>query len=156
MRGELDGGGMKDVILNGSIPNAETGCREWTGKKNHDGYGLLWLKGRHWRAHRVAYEVFVGRIPKGMHICHSCDNPGCVEPSHLWAGTNLDNVRDRNQKNRQFRAKGEANGRAKLTNSDVRAIRKSKETNTQISQKYGMSQANISQIRSRTLWPHIK
>jgi hypothetical protein len=75
-------------------------CWEWTGGKTVDGYGLFKLNGRHVLAHRVSYEIEVGKIPDGMLVLHKCDNPSCVNPDHLYTGTNQDNANDRMKRNR--------------------------------------------------------
>lgn len=90
------------------------GCWLWTGGKDPKGYGRTL---RFHLAHRVSWELFVGPIPKGLCVLHECDNPPCVRPDHLFLGTNLDNVKDMVAKGRQ--ARGEANGRAKLTDAAV-------------------------------------
>jgi hypothetical protein len=82
-----------------------SGCWEWTGTRNRDGYGQLKLKGGKgypFRAHRVAYEAAYGPIPDGMIVCHSCDNPPCCNPEHLWLGTHKDNAADRTAKRRSY------------------------------------------------------
>ena len=71
-------------------------CWTWTGKRYPTGYGRF---GKHY-AHRVAYELAYGPIPEGMHVCHSCDNPPCCNPAHLWIGTPKDNMQDRERKGR--------------------------------------------------------
>lgn len=77
-------------------------CWYFTGTKTPEGYGKLWdteLK-EMGRAHRMAYELYVGPIPDGLQVCHHCDNPSCVNPQHLYLGTNDDNIRDKMQKGR--------------------------------------------------------
>jgi len=146
---------LKSKLLARTEVSHETGCREWLGKRNHDGYGMIWHEGRYWRAHRLAYRTFLGPIPDGMFVCHSCDNPACIELEHLWIGSNLDNMKDRDRKRRQFIACGERNGRSKLTNTDVASIMESSTSNSEVARAYGVSQSTVSLIRSRKLWDHI-
>jgi hypothetical protein len=77
-------------------------CWLWTAYRDHSGYGIFGLNGRNQRAPRVAYELLVGPIPQGMYILHSCDNPPCVNPSHLRVGTNLENVQDKMNRGREY------------------------------------------------------
>ena len=87
-----------------SMPEPNTGCTLWTGclaKKS--GYGLFSPNGKTRRAHRVAYEIFVGPIPDGMCVCHRCDTPSCINPTHLFLGTAAANVADRVAKGRSCR-----------------------------------------------------
>lgn len=79
-------------------------CWEWTASRDQDGYGRFQYPGPdgqiHIRAHRWTYLRFVGPIPDAMEVCHSCDNPPCVNPAHLWLGTNIDNDADKRRKGR--------------------------------------------------------
>ena len=82
------------------IPNEATGCWEWSGSKNRNGYGQVRRWSKIEKAHRLAFEIANGDVPCGMLVCHHCDNPSCVNPSHLYAGTPLDNVVDRRVRGR--------------------------------------------------------
>ncbi len=81
------------------------GCWLWLAYKTKRGYGQFSINKKSFRANRISYELFVGKIPDGLFVCHSCDNPPCVNPDHLWLGTQLDNVIDRDRKGRQCRGK---------------------------------------------------
>lgn len=75
-------------------------CHEFAGVRNDAGYGLARHRGHNYRVHRIAYEAANGPIPDGFHVCHSCDNPPCCNPAHLWLGTDLDNAMDKIRKGR--------------------------------------------------------
>ena len=82
-------------------------CWPWIGKAKINGYGILGLGGRgagNVLAHRAAYELSVGPIPDGFYLCHKCDNPPCCNPTHLFVGTQLDNLRDASVKKRMRNA----------------------------------------------------
>lgn len=76
------------------------GCWIWTGSFFKDGYGQMKRNGKNLKAHRVFFEAHKGPIPEGLCVLHKCDTPACVNPEHLWAGTNLQNIQDRDRKNR--------------------------------------------------------
>lgn len=100
------------------------GCWEWQDSRSKDGYGKLHIGGRNGRsvyAHRLAYEIANGVVPPGHHVCHHCDNPRCVRPDHLFAGTDQDNSDDKVRKGRSVF--GESHWRARLSSEDVRQIR---------------------------------
>lgn len=108
------------------------------------------------RAHRAAYELFVGPIPVGMWVLHRCDNPPCVNPHHLFLGTNTDNVHDMIAKGRN--RTGESHTNAKLTESDVNEIRRIYERGDMergarpLARKYGVSSTAISNIVQGRVW----
>ncbi len=77
-------------------------CVEWTGKVDRMGYGKRQFRRKSWLAHRVAWVEARGEIPDGMCVCHTCDNPTCINPEHLWLGTRTDNNADKIAKGRQY------------------------------------------------------
>lgn len=80
-------------------------CWEWTAGLDKDGYGKFWFKNETIRAHRFSYELHFGPIKEGLCVCHTCDNPGCVRPEHLWLGTIQENSKDRDNKKRGGQSK---------------------------------------------------
>lgn len=99
----------------------ESGCWEWKGSRRGPGYGRISVCGKVVPTHRLAYETWVGPIPEGHLVRHKCDNPPCINPSHLETGTHRDNARDRETRTRS--SAGSGNPRAKLTEKDVLDIR---------------------------------
>lgn len=81
-----------------------TDCIEWTKSRRRGGYGQLTIAGKKRTAHRVAWELAHGPIPEGLFVCHSCDNPPCVNVEHLFLGTHTENMRDMAAKGRSSRA----------------------------------------------------
>lgn len=138
---------------------SDLGCWVVRGTKNPDGYGQLKVWGEGRGAHRVAYEHWVGPIPDGLIIRHKCDNPPCINPDHLEPGSHVDNSRDRVERGRSRVSKGERNPQAKLTENEVRDIRKLYEdglTQAELTRRFGMSQTAIYAIVHRVNWKHLE
>ena len=154
----------------------ENGCWMWRGAKDRKGYGMFSVgKGRKpdgtrrnsmRLAHRVSYELFKGQIPEhdshhGMCVLHMCDTPGCVNPDHLFLGTNTDNVHDMDEKGRRVNVpnRGSKHGNAVLDEAKVKEIMvklKSRyPTQREIAKMYGVSYATINHIKTGRLWAHV-
>ena len=115
-------------------------------------------------AHRVAWELAYGQVPNGLFVCHRCDNPPCVRPEHLFLGTARDNTQDAIAKGRFVfnlrpeTTRGEANGRAKITEDQVREIRKRRESGVgtgSLAKEYGLSRSFVQKIVRRERWSHV-
>lgn len=98
-------------------------CWEWVGYRDRAGYGLIRHLNRNLRAHRASYILFYGEFDQSLYVCHKCDNPSCVRPSHLFLGTPKDNTRDMISKNRQYKMFGESHPQAKINSNKVKTIR---------------------------------
>ena len=131
------------------------GCWIWTGATDAFGYGRVTLPRprRPGLAHRAAYELWRGSIPSGLWVLHRCDNPKCVNPSHLFLGTPQDNVRDMTSKSRQ--ARGAQNAAARLTSDDVSLILSSSEAGTVLAAMFGVCASTINRVRRGETWAHL-
>lgn len=135
-------------------------CWLWTASKRWDGYGRWNPSGRQMTAHRYSWELANGPIPTGLEVCHTCNNPPCVNPAHLFLGTHLDNMRDAVNKGRQ--ACGERVKRNKLTAAQVVTIRKLfkrinyRRSNTlELAKRYGVTPNAIRGIVIGESWKHL-
>lgn len=134
-------------------------CWLWKGRTNPDGYGYFDYNYIGEGAHRFMWRISFGEIPDGLEVCHSCDNPPCVNPNHLFLGTHQDNIKDRDMKGRQASHKGIKNGRAVVTESDVlviRELRKSGLEYQQIADNMGVSTGCINHILNGRHWAWVK
>lgn len=131
----------------------ESGCWVWMRAIDKNGYGIHYFKNKKYFAHRKSYELFNGKIPENMLICHKCDNPSCVNPNHLFFGTAKDNAQDALKKKRNF--VGSKNSRAILNENDVIEIRKSNLPLKDIAKKYLVSLSTIKYARKKTSWSHL-
>ncbi len=132
-------------------------CWEWRGSKDGKGYGEIQINGKLHRSHRIVYELTYGSIPNDLCVLHSCDNPLCCNPKHLWLGTINDNNQDMYKKGRY--AIGEMQGSSKLTVKDVLEIRKKyfegNHTQERLGKEYNVSHQNISNIINLKYWKHL-
>jgi hypothetical protein len=132
------------------------GCREWTGSLATAGYGRVNLGGRRRiLAHRLSYELHVGPVPAGLFVRHHCDNRSCVNPAHLFLGTNQDNMDDMWAKGRGPDPRGERNGRAKVTAVQVAAIRARRaagESSAALAAEFGVTRSAVWQIVRGRSW----
>lgn len=141
-------------------------CWEWQAGLFSNGYGQFRVGRRKVRAHRAMFEAIHGPIPEGMIVCHRCDNPRCVRPTHLFLGTHADNARDRDRKGRGTRGRkrpeagspGERNPSARLTEDDVHRIRVRRElgdTYSELAECFGVAKSTIAAVCRRDTWSHL-
>lgn len=140
-------------------------CWQWTGATNSHGYGQVSTGGKNGRlvrASRFSWELHNGPIPEGMHVCHRCDNPPCVNPAHLFVGTRSDNIRDCWNKGRGRcdggGRRGSTNGNHRLTEKQVIAIRLAASEGAAqraLARQYKVSKTLIAYIVRRQIWTHI-
>lgn len=142
-------------LLSNSAPADERGCWNWQGYRDKKGYGRCEDRCGEALAHRLSFIEFVGPIPEGLHILHSCDNPACINPEHLRAGTNDDNMADRIERDRCHKPKGSLNVKAKLTEADIHAIRASKLSRQELADLYQVAPTSISNVILRRTWAHV-
>lgn len=141
---------LPTAFLKNISPETESGCWELNMAKNSHGYVCVHL----WKepsigAHRVMFEIVNGPIPKGMCVCHSCDNRGCVNPEHLFLGTDADNLADAARKNRLPH---------KIENSKIPEIRRLYEEGflqIEIAKMFGINQGHVSKIISKQRRQHV-
>lgn len=136
-------------------------CWEWQGSRYPNGYGQFGAGGTHTGAHRASWELAHGPIPEGLFVLHHCDNPPCVNPAHLFLGTQTDNLRDAARKGRLTGGGplGERHGRAKLTEAAVleirRRYREAGETQAELGSAFGVVQTNVGRIVRGETWVHV-
>ena len=134
----------------------EAGCWIWMGSSQVRGYGEIISNNRKHLAHRASYEAFVGKIPKGMYVCHACDNVACVNPNHLFLGTQKQNLQDMAAKGRSTR--GSKNPMAKLNEAQVKLIRLAlnEGMNSELlAVMYQTTAKNIRLIATGKRWNHV-
>lgn len=142
------------------------GCWGWLASKDRKGYGKHCLPKtkRPFLAHRIAYEMVIGPIPTGLWVLHRCDNPSCVNPSHLWIGNHSDNMRDCYEKGRhvaqhsELMRRGSAHGMSKLNEEQVVQIRHKWSAGSSVKElchEFSVSRGCIGGIVYRRKWKHL-
>ena len=144
--------------------NEETGCWEWQGCKR-SGYGRTIIGSRTDGTrrtectHRISYMLNYGEIPKGMEVCHKCDNPSCINPDHLFLGTYKDNAMDCLNKGRMFTQIGEEHASSKLTEEIVKNARieysKGNISSRELAKKYNVSRKTMWDALTGKTWKHV-
>jgi len=145
--------------------NKSWGCWEWIGYLDQAGYGRISIKHYPYKTHRVSWEIEYGEIPKGLCVCHKCDNRKCVKPAHLFLGTHLDNQLDKIRKGRGVNGQthpkfcGESSGHNKLTEKQVLAIREIYSFGTvstgEIARIFRVGKSTVKHIIHRRTWKHL-
>lgn len=134
-------------------PNS--GCWLWSAGVDKNGYGKTAIDGWHMRAHRASFLIANGFLPPHLEVCHSCDTPACINPSHLWLGTNAQNQGDAAIKGRR---KGSKNKNARIVESDtieIRARCDAGENPKIVCKDYGISWSQIYRIWRKEFWQHV-
>ena len=145
---------VKDRFESKIAYESMSGCWLWTASLDRKNYGYF-KTNKTEKAHRVSYKLYNGPIPEGLSVCHKCDVPSCVNPDHLWLGTNKDNERDKIAKGRANYARGESHIRAKLTEDAVIDIRKKEMSQRKYARKYGVSRTSVGLAQIRKTWKHV-
>lgn len=128
------------------IPEPNSGCWLWIKSiRKESGYGSIGDGGRVFPAHRISYELHRGEIEEGLLVCHKCDVRSCVNPDHLFLGTQQDNMDDMREKHRE--ARNETHGRAKLTDRQVQEIRDAEGYQYEIAEKYSISRSYVAALK---------
>lgn len=138
-----------------------TGCWIWQRGKSTRGYGVKPTQDGKEYAHRHYYELAYGPIPEGLDVCHTCDNPSCVNPAHMFLGTAKDNALDMVAKGRARNEphRGEDNGNSRFTEEDIREMRRMYAdgvSQTKIAHQFHTSQGSVGDIVRRETWKHIE
>jgi hypothetical protein len=146
----------------GNLPESDK-CIIWKGRLDRKGYGTLSVKSIKMKAHRFSYQKYIGEISEGLCVCHSCDNPSCVNPKHLWLGTSQENIMDKISKGRDIdppKLLGELNYNSRFNEETIKLIRKehkeSKTSFTDLARRYGVTRCAISLIVKRKTWKHVE
>ena len=146
----------KSIIKFWEKINVKNECWIWAGNQDKYGYGRIGINYKRYYAHRLAYELIYGLIPEGMLVCHKCDNPLCINPEHLFLGTNGDNSKDMVNKNRSYHPIGELHPLHKLTNEQVIEIKQlystGKYLQTELAKQFNVCSTEICLLVNNKRW----
>lgn len=145
----------KETLDKNSIPEPNTGCSYWFKSTTKNGYGTIYTKGKNKLAHRISYIEYNGEIPKGMNVLHRCDVPCCVNPRHLFLGTQKQNITDMLKKNRKKKA---FYGWKVLNLEQVKNIKsllKTGETTQSIAKSLKIKHSTVYAIKNGDSWTSI-
>jgi hypothetical protein len=137
------------------FPEPMSGCWLWGGSVDTRGYGTIWYDKKHHKAYRASWILHRGPIPRGMSVCHRCDVPACVNPDHLFLGTQAENTADMYRKGRNVTLRGSQHGAALLTEEKVLMIYSDARIAREIAADYGVSKSTIAAIKCGQNWSHI-
>lgn len=148
--------GQVERFHNSYIVDPDTDCWEWQLNLHQGGYGRCYFNGINYRAHRLSYLLHKGELPDSLNVCHKCDNPKCVNPEHLYLGSQSENMNDKKIRNRSKGINsGTFNGRSKLSDKEINEIRDllSCKLFSQkfIAKKYNVDQSHISRISTNQI-----
>ncbi len=146
---------LAERLERNSIPEPNSGCILWLGGCMPFGHGRMRWDGKLYLTHRLAWIAHRGPIPDELFVCHKCDVPSCINPDHLFLGTNADNIKDMYTKGRRVMFRGEQHARATTTDAQVRAIRADPRVQREIAADYGIHQATVSAIKLRKYRGHV-
>lgn len=148
--GKYDRGSLEERFWKSVDVRQEHECWNWLACKDYDGYGVITLKHRPLRTNRVSWMIHFGEIPEGLCVCHTCDNPCCVNPSHLFLGTHGDNAKDRERKGRRKIKYGDDNPNTKFSSVAIKSVLDQYETGQytqkKLSEMSGISRSHLCAI----------
>jgi len=135
-------------------------CWEWRSGRHWKGYGMMTtVSGKVMYAHRISWNLHRGEIPGKLMVLHHCDNPGCVNPKHLFLGTGKDNADDMDKKGRRVISRGEKNGNSIHTEEFIKAVRAARENEglgyKRLAKRFGLIPSYVRSIVLRHVWKHI-
>lgn len=145
---------LRNRLTKSMVYQEESGCLIWK-RCTNKGYGCIKCRGIVFSVSRLVYFLTFGLLPQVVR--HTCDNPACCNPAHLLGGTQADNMRDKYERNRQ--ARGETNGRSKLTEAEVLEIRSLQAQGmpvNDLANRYGVTKRSIYNVMQNNTWRHVK